>query len=276
MALTRLVHQDTNDAGTSGTILDVAWETALYDLIDQRWHVDTWSTTGAQHNFPINVTGTEADVLVFTNPTDLTLTGFAAPASPAKPGKPLHVIAAGTGHVFLAYNSLNSSVGNRMVHPVTSGPLPLAGGYGRVSMLYNSQSSRWDVMTHTQGAPITPVFNAADYTASTGSWTVAAGDVVACRYTVVGHFLECHLELQTTDVSATPTTLIRTLPGGYTVLNAVDYQPALVSNAGGALAWSLATVGGGTAVAFTPTVSGGAWATGANTSVRGRFRWQLV
>jgi len=59
-------------------------------------------------------------------------------------------------------------------------------------------------------------FSAGDFTASSGSWTVDSIDVTHLSYTVVGRTMTVIFFIQNTDVSATPTDLRITIPGGYT------------------------------------------------------------
>src|SRR5688572_7300435 len=102
MAITRI--PDINDSGDnqSGTSHSNEWKTlTIYDPMDARWSGFRTSLAGTQHDLVYS----EADVIRCENATDLTITGIAAPASPIKPYKPLTIIAAGTGNVYLTNQS---------------------------------------------------------------------------------------------------------------------------------------------------------------------------
>jgi hypothetical protein len=80
-------------------------------------------------------------------------------------------------------------------------------------------------------------FSAGNYTASAGTWTVAAGDVVTHRYMLIGKTMWLSFAFQTTDVSNAGVTLRLTLPGGataaattYSAIRAIDNGAAEVSS----------------------------------------------
>src|SRR5262249_42789078 len=60
-------------------------------------------------------------------------------------------------------------------------------------------------------------FASGNFTASSGNWTLTSGDQLLFRYSLIGKTLLIHFRLDTTTVSATPTNLRVTLPGGFTV-----------------------------------------------------------
>ena len=60
-------------------------------------------------------------------------------------------------------------------------------------------------------------YNAANFTADVGTWTVDAGDVVTQRFALVGQTMHYALYLAATSVSATPSELRIALPPGYLV-----------------------------------------------------------
>jgi hypothetical protein len=127
--------------------------------------------------------------------------------------------------------------------------------YGR-----STESGSWANQTYAAG----------DYTASTGTWTVEAGDVSLNRFTIVGKTVTWQINVVTTDTSATPTALRVLIPGsltasaharggacGGTIDAGTNVQPAV---------WSIAS--GGTYVSLLPNIGSGNWATAtANTTV---------
>jgi hypothetical protein len=57
-------------------------------------------------------------------------------------------------------------------------------------------------------------YNAANFTASAGTWVVAAGDVAAYQYALIGKILLLNFFLNTTTVTGSPATLRLALPAG--------------------------------------------------------------
>ena len=77
-------------------------------------------------------------------------------------------------------------------------------------------------------------FSAGDFTASTGTWTVDAGDVAKCGYTLIGKTMHLDLKVSFTDVSATPSQLRFAIPGGFIQSGNPVNVPAWGNDAGGA------------------------------------------
>lgn len=110
-------------------------------------------------------------------------------------------------------------------------------------------------------------FDAGNFTASLGVWTVGSGDVNVNRYMLVGKTLWWQLDLVTTTVSA-GASLRATLPASLTC--AVTNMPQLtrVSDAGAAAVPGLALVSTGlTYVEFRADVNGGNFSIATNTTV---------
>jgi hypothetical protein len=213
MAITRTAWTDDDGTGTTGTVLNNAAKTTLYNEIDGRWSEVTVTDVGNQDDFDYS----EADVLRCNNATLLTLRGLLAPASPVKPGKRLVIYSVGAGQVDLADRDTNSAAANRIVNGV-NGTISLAPGAGRVSLVYDDIADRWRVVHHDQGEWITRTFDAGDYTASGAlTWTVASGDVLTMAYFLVGTALHINFDLTDTSTGGTAdTTLVINLPGGFT------------------------------------------------------------
>ncbi len=268
MALAAFTVTDDDGSGTTGTAGTNAWLQTLLDLIDGRWSALTTTSTGSQHNLSITSSGIEADVLFCNNASDLTLTGIAAPASPAKPGKCLVVIAGGAGNVFLTHNSGSSSVGNKLINFVTSGLTPLAAGKGRAVYRYDAAvNSAWVLIHHEQGACITPTFSAGNYTSDAGSWTVASGDVTTQQYYVRGDQVFVSWDIVTTTVSGTPALLILNngLFGGFTTPKS-ETSLALGSNNGGSLEVCVASTVATSTGIFIAQLDAGTWTNATNTT----------
>lgn len=77
----------------------------------------------------------------------------------------------------------------------------------------------WAAVTHSGG----------NFTASSGTWTVASGDQILFRYSLVGSILYIRFRIDTSSVSATPLSLRIALPLGLTVAQS-SYSGDLVYN----------------------------------------------
>lgn len=211
MSLVRTAWTDDDGSLTTGTILNNAEKTALYDQIDARWSELTTTSTGTQNNFSL-VSSTEADVLRCNNATLLTLTGIVAPASPLKPGKRLIIYSVGAGQVNLSHENVSSTAANRFNNIATSAPTSLAAGKGVAVYVYDDGTDRWRLTAHEQGDWISPTFAAGNYTPfSAGTWTVAVGDVLVNNYYQRGRQLSWEVVIDTTTVTQSggqPTILV--------------------------------------------------------------------
>lgn len=204
----------TDDSGDfiSGTVADNAWWQTVKTWIDGRWTRQSVSLTGSQNNLVITASSLEADLILCTNATDLTITGITAPASPAKPGKKLVILSGGAGNVYLAHQSGSSTAANRLVNVATSLNTPLAAGVGMAMYVYDDANARWRLVTHDQGAAIA-------YTPTWTNGTLGNGSLSA-SYLLLGRTVQWQLtltwgsttssagvwsfSLQGTAVSATP------------------------------------------------------------------------
>lgn len=119
-------------------------------------------------------------------------------------------------------------------------------------------------------------FNAGDFTASTGTWTVGAPDVVTCAYHKIGRRMTVSFDIEATDVSATPAALQMTIPGGFTA--AKDMRAMIqATDAGGTPGVGMARVAPtATVITFYKDAAGGNWSAGANTAVRGQLTFETT
>lgn len=274
MSLSRTAWTDDDGSGTTGTVLNNAMKTGLYDEIDGRWSELTTTSTGSQNNFSITSASREADVLRCNNATDLTLTGIAAPASPVKPGKRLYIFSVGAGNVFLAHQSGSSTAANQLFNLATSANTPLAAGKGVACYVYDDTADRWRLAFHDQGTWITPTFAAGDYTGSGSlTWTLTGADVTSQTYKLSGRTLQVSFELGTTSTGGTASTELRVGGGaiGNFTFSARTWGPLMYSDNGGARAAGhcIAASGVGYVSCFTSTL--GNWSNAATntTEVRG-------
>lgn len=175
----------------------------------RKWSEATTSATGNQDDVDFSA----SDLLRCNNSSLLTLRGLLA----GVPGQRLTIVSVGAGQVDLANQNTGSSAANRIINGV-SGTISLAAGLGRVELQYDGTTSRWRVTAHEQGAPITPAYNAGDFTASGSmTWTVDSADVVAYCYTLRGSELFVNILIGASSVGGTlSNTLHIALPGGFT------------------------------------------------------------
>jgi hypothetical protein len=148
--------------------------------------------------------------------------------------------------------------------PVTSAPVTLAPGVGRAVFIYDAGSTLWRLTQHGQGAPISPPFNAAAFVGSGGTWTVEAGDVGACQYSLdaMRGLLTIILQINTTTVGAGMTylTITNAMWGSFSAPTAY-FAPLLLVEATYAIANGQAQ---GTNLFILRTV--GTWTTTANST----------
>lgn len=224
---------------------------------------ETITATGSVNDQVIGATTT---ILRCNNATALTITGFTGGAA----GRVLIVESVGAGTVEFDHQT-GSTAANQLINFVTVGNTPLAAGTGRAVFVYDGTTSRWRLVAHEQGAWITPTFAAGDYTASSGNWTVDSGDVTTFKYKLVGSVLHVNFNVVSTDVSATPTGLIRALPASYTSTNGGGSTYVLIDAAGTRVAGAVTWTAAGTSLTFEKIAAGGTWGTTSsdNTSVFG-------
>lgn len=164
----------------------------------------------------VAVPGAGAALIRMTNAAPFTLAGITG----GFPGQLVTIAALGAGQVDLPHLSGAAAAGDRLFNTVTSAPSSLAGGSGQATYRRDGVSNLWRLVAYEQGSPLTPTFNAADYTANGGggAWTLTAPDVISASYTLRGRLLLCNFFLNTTTVVGAVNTLLqRTVPGGYVI-----------------------------------------------------------
>lgn len=226
----------------------------------RRWAEATTTSTGNQDNFNFS----NADLLRCNNNSLLTLRGLSAGVA----GQRLTIVSVGGGQVDLSNENTNSTAANRIANGL-NGTVSLSAGVGRVDLQYDGTTQRWRVISHDQGAMITPVFSAGDYTGNGSmTWTVDSGDVQTCSYILRGRILTMHVAILTSTVGGTlNTSLRRAIPGGY-VANEVINVPCRVLDAGTWLTGVAAVGTGGTVLAFLRDLTGATnWSAATNNTL---------
>lgn len=183
--------------------------------------VQLLTTTGTQHNFEI---ADGASVLIAST-VSAVFTGFAGGSN----GRELTLIYKGTGSCKVSHQSSSSTINYRVICPSTNGLT--VGPDGSIRLIYDEAVGQWRAFTLSAGKAITPAFAAGDYTAATGTWTVASGDVTRFTYSQINKQLFINFELVTTTTSTTPATLNRALPAGFTITKG-SYNPMLANDNG--------------------------------------------
>lgn len=220
--------------GTAGQVLtrdptDANFGAAWTSLVAPVSPVSTFiasTTTGTVNDWvPGSGLGPAHTLIQWSGAANLTITGLAAGAV----GKMVTIVSVSNFVISLPHASTGSVTANRLFNIATSAPMPIAyGGYAT----YFFNGSTWLMIGHDQGAALTPVFVASDYTA-TGSmtWTLAAGDVSGMFYQLRGRMLWVGMAVASTTVGGTPNiALVRTIPGGFTAAGQVDGAMAYIDS----------------------------------------------
>lgn len=276
MAIPRTPIVDDSGTGTDGTVINNAWKQELYDQIDT-----IVVGTVAPPQTPAG--GTINDLVVANTVGTLTIaptatavyTGFAMAG--VKDGQRLLVENLGPSPLRIAHEDAGSAAANRVSYgPSTRGQWLGVGG--AVVLVYSTTASRWRMLLSQPGAPINQPYNAAEFTANNGNWTVEAGDVAINAFVQEGALLSWTFRFATTSVQNAGAVLRGTLPGGFTVAVPLLLPGTRVSDNGAASAMAVATFGAPTSaqVNFYATIAAGNWAASVNLSdVQGVFRFQI-
>lgn len=237
---------------TSGTIPQARMGSGTFTVVSS-------STTSNQNNWAPGIVGNT--VIFWSGAGDITVTGFAGGVS----GLIVGLVNTGSNVATFSHQSGSSSAGNKFRNTSTSGGTPVAAG-GRIFFQYDGTD--WRLIVHEQGAWITPTFSAGDYTASAGTWTVGSGDVTVLKYRLAGRQLFLNFRVETTDVSTTPATLSRVIPGGFTNATAMLTPIYYEDNGGAGATGNLSSSAASTTLLFSK-YSGNWSAATANTRVIG-------
>lgn len=226
---------DDDGSGTTGTVLNNAIKTELYNQIDTALAatdtanlpgVSVVATGGAITSLPIP-SGTGDLVIFLTHATGGTIQGI----TPGINGQRVTIYVLGTGTFSFAQLSATCPGTHRCVNVATSAPTSIAGESGMVQYVYEGSAYQvWRMVGHEQGGWVTAPFSAANFTANTGTWTVEAGDVMICRYRLSGRTLTIAIYINTSSTAGGPNNLQigNAAYGGFTIND--SNVPALFSN----------------------------------------------
>lgn len=225
------------------------------------WTVISNTTTGAQNNWaPAGLLGNT--LIEWNGASDAAFTGLAGGFA----GQIVTVKNTTTTRVAtFAPLSGSSSAANQFTNYATVGNTPIAAGG---SITYQHDGTNWKITAHEQGASIVPAYNAGDYTAATGNWTVDAGDVIGVSYILRGRQLTVLMNVNSTSVSATPVSLRRAIPGGFQGSAAGTLIDTFLGNPGGTFQLAQLNVGagGGVIIFYSSISTAGTWGTTTNST----------
>jgi hypothetical protein len=207
MAVVFSTDTDDDGTGTTGTIHNNAWKQAMATAINQGI-VEAFANTetGTQNDWaPAGMPNDGEFLILWSGASALTVTGVSGGAT----GQRFVFKNIGAAVASFSYDAAGSSAANRFRNMATSAGTPVAPGG---CVIYQHDGARWAMVSHDQGAGITPTFAAGDFTALTaGTWTVASGDVGTMRYHLRGKCLTVQFTINTTTVAqsgANPTVLL--------------------------------------------------------------------
>lgn len=145
-----------------------------------------------------------------------------------------------------------------------------------------------DIITLLSGSPTTGrvgldgiwiavPFNAADYVASAGTWTVIAGNVGTFAYKIEGNTMTVDLFLIAATVQTTAVAPVYTIkiPNGQVAKRSMDNMCRMTT--GGAVVSGIMVVSaGGTTISISETSGTVNWAIAANNGLRGQISFEIV
>lgn len=237
--------------------------------------VQTVSLTGA-----IELTLPAGCTLVrLTNAALVTISGINLLS--VRTGQQLIIESAGAGQVDLLHQSGLSAAPLRLLNIATSALTSLAPGSGRAIYVYDGVTSRWDLVSHEQGAWITPTFSGANFTGiGAMTWTVDAGDVTLCKYWLRERSLSVVFTLLTTSVGGVANVGLvigMGAMGGFVQAANTQYGLYSRSDNGGAEGVALLQPVNGLSLSNGQTVFTVNWTAAANTTaVRGSATFEVT
>lgn len=167
----------------------------------------TSTATGTQNNWAPGISGNT--IIEWSGASAMTVTGLAA-------GTTAQIVIfknVGTAVATFSHNSGSSSAGNKFFNLATSAGSPVA---AKGWVVYYYDGTQWQMINHDQGTPITPSFNAADYTGSGSmTWTLQAGDVDLQQYYLRGSQLTVSTRIITSTVGGTLSNALRVGNGAW-------------------------------------------------------------
>lgn len=222
-------------AASLGSTLGVTGLSTFTGGTARLWTPVTTTSTGTQNDFdPGSALSAGKNVLIYcNNASALTITGLNAAA--AYDGQMVLLKGQNT-QVNLSNQSASSTAAYRLVNIAGSADTSFT-AEGHALYVYDATNTRWRLVTHEQGAWITPTYNGAHFTGTGGTWTVGATDVSTgtMKYRLVGKTVHVVFAILTTTVQVGTGNLNITNGqwGGYTAVGTQWVVHLLVSDNGG-------------------------------------------
>jgi hypothetical protein len=206
MPITRSVWIDDDGSGTTGTVLNNAELQKIYNNIDA-----LVGSSLAVRSFANGDTGTVNDwnpagltaapsVIYWNGAGPLTITGIKGGVD----GQMVTIrnrAAVDSAIISIPYFHTGSIPANRIITFATSAATPIA-REGSMTLAYVAAAGFWVVISHEQGAWITPPFSAANFF---GGLVVEAGDVALCRYRLSGRTVSFVWNFASCGITGSPT-----------------------------------------------------------------------
>lgn len=152
------------------------------------------------------------------------ISGFEVAGVAPSDGDSVLVDYVGTGSARVEDQSTGtgSAEANRVIGVSVRGQF--LGQGGRLLCVYDGTEDRWRLSLIDPGAPIPVPFDADDFVASSGVWTVEEADVATFTFQQRGKILNVSVWLNSTSKDTTAGgTLAITLPGGFTVARSTGF-----------------------------------------------------
>jgi hypothetical protein len=144
-----------------------------------------------------------------------------------------------------------------------------------INVLAQNVITQFNLLGNASGVYTNVTYNAGDYTASAGTWTVDSADVTTFQYRMIGKSMLVNFQIANTDVSAGATLRIA-IPGGFTANKGVIVPIRVIDNgvAGTGLAQVVAS---GTRIICYASVAAAGFAVTAadNTGVQGQIEFEV-
>jgi hypothetical protein len=172
--------------------------------------------------------------------------------------------------------AIASQVSGSIPHASSASQLAVTSGFtfdGTTLAIPNGLKERG--RSTAAGEWVSVAFNAANFTASAGNWTLVSGDQATFAYTLIGKTMTVSFVLNTTTVSATPASVRIAIPGGFTSAK-VEAGMCRVNDNGTERIALVTTSAAGSLLTITLTAAGVNFSSSTdNTSVQGQLTFEV-
>lgn len=237
------------------------------------------TTTGTTTALPLPAGG-GTSIIYLNNATQLIVQGIAAGTD----GQRIWLVSKGTGEVDLAHQNTSAPAGNRLINFVTglTSFTPLSPASGVAEFVYDGTESRWRLLSHDQGAWITPTSIGGFTATGAMTWTVPGGSVVIYRSWIKGRTYTFMFDIGVTTIGGVVNTtllmnLSATAAGAVVIPSVFPRQPFSFINGGGVTGTGVMTPNSSSQLALVVDRSFATnWTLGANCIVSGVAQFELT